>query len=40
MSKRLDWALVAALCALVVVPAQAKTKTERVVGGHATCRAR
>jgi hypothetical protein len=37
MSKRPVWALAAVLCALVVVaPAQAKTKTERVVGGHAT----
>jgi len=37
MSKRLVWGLATVLCALVVaVPAQAKTKTERVVGGHAT----
>ena len=37
MSKRLVWGLAAVMCALIVaVPAQAKTKTERVVGGHAT----
>jgi hypothetical protein len=37
MSKRLVWGIAAVLCALVLaVPAQAKTKTERVVGGHAT----
>jgi hypothetical protein len=37
MSKRLVWALATVLCALVVaVPAEAKTKTKRVVGGHAT----
>ena len=37
MSKRLVWVLAAVMCALIVaVPAQAKTKTERVVGGHAT----
>lgn len=37
MSKRLVWALASILCALVVaVPAQAKTTTERIVGGHAT----
>jgi hypothetical protein len=39
MSNRLVWALASVLCALVVaVPAQARTKTERVVGGHATVR--
>jgi hypothetical protein len=37
MSKKLVWALATVLCALIVaVPAQAKTKSERVVGGHAT----
>jgi hypothetical protein len=37
MSKRLVWGLAAVMCALIVaVPAQAKPKTERVVGGHAT----
>jgi hypothetical protein len=37
MSKRLVWGLATVVCALVVaVPAQAKPKTERVVGGHAT----
>ena len=37
MSKRLVWALATVVCSLVVaVPAQAKTTTERIVGGHAT----
>jgi hypothetical protein len=37
MSKRLVFALAIALCSFIVaVPAQAKTKTERVTGGHAT----
>jgi hypothetical protein len=37
MSKRLVWALASVSAALVVaVPAQAKTHTERIVGGHAT----
>ena len=37
MSKRLVLALASVLCALVVAaPVQAKTGTERIVGGHAT----